>query len=410
VTSGPSAGKTVRVEGRDRVVIGRSPTATLALDDERASRNHCLIEIDPPRVWVQDLGSRNGTLLADGGAPIQGTVELSGPSQLLIGQSVVAVNVPQATAPRSIRCGRCGNKAPPEVAAEDASAAWVCAMCRTAILDEPIVHPDFEVVRELGRGGMGAVLLAKHKRTGEPRALKVILPQAALSDRARKMFIREAEVQKRLDHPNIVRVDELREVAPGIFCMVMELVEGDDAGTLLERHGPLDPRWVAYLGFHAAAGLAHAHGLGIVHRDIKEDNLLVTRENAVKVADFGLAKSYETSGLSGFTRHGDMAGTLPYMAPEQVTNFRDVKPPGDVYALGATLYRLVTGKFPIQPTPDGNMGAFLLRVLEEPMVPVAQRNPAVPAALAAIIERALDKDTLRRFPSAREMAAALQTM
>ena len=145
-----------------------------------------------------------------------------------------------------------------------------------------------------------------------------------------------------------------------------------------------------------------------MHRDIKDANLLVGRDASgglvVKLSDFGLAKSYETSGASGFTRTGDVSGTIPYMAPEQILDFRNVKPAGDLYSMGATLYHLLTGQLAYNFRKEMDP---LVTILEEEIVPVRQRKPTVPAALAAVAERAMKKDPAQRFANAEDMRRAL---
>jgi serine/threonine protein kinase len=269
--------------------------------------------------------------------------------------------------------------------------------------------PGYRVVRELGRGGMGAVYLALEEATGTLRALKIVLPQAALSERARRLFLREATEQGKLIHPRIVRVLELRETRPGVFCMAMEYMDGVNAEELLASEGRsgLDPRLAATIIAQALEGLGFAHQANVVHRDIKEANIIVARDAAggidVKLSDFGLAKSFATSGASGFTHTGELAGTVPYMAPEQILNFRDVRPAADIYSMGVTLYRLLSGAFPID---FGKRDPFLA-VLEDPIVPLRARKPLVAQGLAAVAERAIEKRPQDRFATAETMRAAL---
>jgi serine/threonine protein kinase len=288
--------------------------------------------------------------------------------------------------------------------------AYFCDACKLALLVEPKLLPGYQVVKELGRGGMGAVYLAVHQVLGR-RAIKMILPRAAMSQRARDMFVREATSQAMLDHPRIVRVLDFQETARGIFCMMMEFIEGTSADRLLETSpGGIEPRLAAEIVGQGLEGLAYAHTKGVVHRDVKDANLLVTRgdrgELAVKLTDFGLAKSYETSGASGFTRTGDVAGTIPYMAPEQITDFRNVKPPADVYSMGATLYHLLTN----QPAHNFRSDTDpMITILEDEIVPVRARTPSVPAPIANVVERAMRKDPRERFASADDMRTALFT-
>jgi len=439
VVSGPGAGNTFTFSARDRFVIGRANGAHLQIaDDPFFSRHHAMLEIDPPNVRLHDLKSTNGTYLNG--------IRLTEPTTLHHGDSIsgggshlriaiddiddvdaTAATIAPPTArsiaslvtrsareadPRekvAVRCMRCG-----EVAAHEAARArgehmtYYCEPCQRALVEDPRLLAGYRTVRELGRGGMGAVFLAIDEARGEQRALKMILPRAAMSQRVREMFLREASSQGQLDHPNVVKMFELAEAAKGVFCMVMEFVDGKNAEQLLEaRPAGLEPRFAATIVAQALDGLAHAHARGVVHRDIKDANLLVGYDARgqlqVKLSDFGLAKSYEMSGASGFTRTGDFAGTVFYMAPEQILDYRNVRPTADVYSMGVTLYRLLTNEWVyVRDTKDP-----LVTILEDPVVPVAVRRPDVPASIAAVVERATRKSPGDRFASAAEMRDAL---
>jgi serine/threonine-protein kinase len=269
--------------------------------------------------------------------------------------------------------------------------------------------PGYQVVRRLGNGAMGAVYLALKTNISLRVAIKMILPRAAMSQKIRDMFLREAQEQGRLSHPNVVRLLDFQESSPGIFCMVMEYVEGGDAGELLQQNpGGLEPKLAVEIIAQALEGLQHAHDHGIVHRDIKDANMLVARDKRgavhVKLSDFGLAKSYETSGASGFTSTGTIAGTVPYMAPEQILDFRNVRPAADLYSMGATLYHLLTGQLAYDFSREMDP---LVMILEKDIVPIRKRKPSIPAALAAAVERSLNKDPKQRFADADAMRSAL---
>lgn len=431
VVEGPDTGRSFTFAERDRFVVGRAADATFRVADTQVSRHHFLIEINPPHVLVRDLGSTNRTYLNGEPEPL-GTATLRSGDRLRAGATTFALEVvhppppppvqlspdqqatmqPQAATARpvTIRCFRCGRKAPGEEPSQE-RAAYFCEACRAGILTQPVFPSGYSLVREIGRGGMGAVYAARHQLMGVERALKIILPLAAMTERARRSFVREATEQARLRHPRIVEVHELLEMSPGVFCIVMELVDGVDAATLLaqspERRLPLS--LTATIVGQALDGLGHAHHLGVVHRDVKDANILIaggSPDVAVKLADFGLAKAFETSGGSGFTRTGETGGTLHYMAPEQLLDYRGVRPAADLYSMGVVLYRLLTGAFPLEIAPDENP---LTVLLEKPIVPLHRRAPDLPAALAAVVARALEKRPDRRFSTAEEMKNALLT-
>jgi serine/threonine-protein kinase len=245
---------------------------------------------------------------------------------------------------------------------------------------------------------MGIVYLAHREADGTRVALKLIRPNAPATGIALAKFLREASVLRQLDHPGIVRFEEIGQ-ADGQIYLAMEFVDGIDANALLARHGPLPfPRAVS-LVCQALEAVAYAHKNGFVHRDIKPHNLLVATKNAadrVHLADFGLARIYQDSPLSGLTLAGQMAGTVGFVAPEQITKFREAKPPVDQYATGATLYALLTAQRMYDFPP--RVEQQLLMILQEEPVPIRSRRGDIPAPLAVIIHKALARNPLDRFP------------
>ena len=252
---------------------------------------------------------------------------------------------------------------------------------------------------ELGTGGMGKVYLARQEGTGAQRALKV-LPQAAFGDlELASRFRREAEAMGRVDgHPNLVRVFGCGE-HEGHLYLVMELVAGGDLQARLAQ-GPLPPREAAHLTELVARALEHAHRNGVLHRDLKPGNVLLTAEGVPKVTDFGLARLSEGERL---TQTGAILGSPGYMAPEQAEGSRATDERTDVYGLGALLYAALSAR-----APFGGEGKGLFQVLGEilnaPPPPLRAHGVAVPPALEALCLRALAKDPAGRYPSARALA------
>jgi serine/threonine-protein kinase len=190
----------------------------------------------------------------------------------------------------------------------------------------------------------------------------------------------------------------------------MEYVPGIDAGRWLKQCGsPLLEKRAVDWTCQCLEALQYAHELGFVHRDIKPSNILVVNADGrdrVKLADFGLARVYEASHLSGLTISGDLAGTPPFLAPEQITHYREARPPADIYAIGATLYHLLTGAFIYDFPPRQELR--ILKILQEKPVPIASRRPDLPPGLAAIIGRSLERNPADRFPDARAMRVSLE--
>ena len=255
---------------------------------------------------------------------------------------------------------------------------------------------------------MGTVYRAKRLADGSHVALKTIQPAVAGSERQVQRFLREADILRKLRHPNIVTFHDMGRDGE-LFYFIMDYVPGTDAARLLEREGPLAIDRAVRLICEVLEALHYAHNQGFVHRDVKPANLLVSGDpgfGTCKLADFGLARVYHASPLSGLTLMGDAGGTLPYMPPEQVTNYRDASPAADQYATAATLYRLLTGHYlyDFEELPEQQRLSTIL--LDDP-VPIHDRRPDIPAALARVTHRALQKDPTARFPDATTFRDAL---
>ena len=266
----------------------------------------------------------------------------------------------------------------------------------------------YQLVRELGRGSMGLVYLAVRRADCRPVALKTIIPAAGGSESQIQRFLREANILRELDHPHIVAFRDMGE-SGGLLYFAMDYVRGKDAFQLLKKQGPFDVRRAANLIGQLLDALAFAHGRGFVHRDIKPSNLLVAEQDGAErlmVADFGLAKVYQASNLSGLTMTGDVGGTIPFMAPEQITEYRTARPPVDQYSAAATLYNLLTGSYVYDFPPS--FQHQLLAILNESPVPIRKRRPDLPEALAAVIHRGLARDPAARFPDAAAMRDAVR--
>src|SRR5262249_40746159 len=249
------------------------------------------------------------------------------------------VAAPPKPAPPVLPCPTCGGV--------PATGARLCNRCagQARALPQPI--KGSLIVREMGHGRRGVVSVALSEATGQAVAIKTITPAAAGTPAAVERFRREARTLRALNHPNIIALLDEGE-SNGILYFVMQFVEGTDASKLLRRDGPMTARRAIRLMGPALDALAHAHSHGFVHRDIKPSNLLVTETSGTEkvwLADFGLARVYQASEMSGLTFNGDIGGTVAFMPPEQITEYRDAKPPSDQYAAAASLYNLLTGKY-----------------------------------------------------------------
>jgi serine/threonine protein kinase len=253
-------------------------------------------------------------------------------------------------------------------------------------------------------------MLARDEKNGNSVAIKTLLPEVAVADQSLKRFMREIEVAAALDHPNIVRFLE-SGTHNGAVYLVTEYVEGSDAARLADSQGGRLPyRQAIDIISQSLDALAYAHKLGYIHRDIKESNILITGGESnltAKLTDFGLAKSFTQSGMSGITMAGDMAGTFAYMPPEQIRDFRNVRPTSDIYAIGMTAYSLLAGDIALNLGPGQDMAGTVRAIFEGRIIPLRERVPEVPERVAEVIERALAKEPEQRWQSATAMRTAL---
>ncbi len=423
VLAGPYKGRVFPFDQHDTFLIGRTSDAHLCLTDDRFfSRNHCLLEINPPRCFLRDLGSTNGTFVngrrvshsyLKHGDQIQG-----GESLLLVEVNALAGDEAETnqylrvTQPAVVlvTCLNCGRREQAQATSADEKLTFVCEDCREELRRSPQPVPGYDMMRVLGRGGMGCVTLALEQKGGRTVAIKTLLPECAVSDKAMRRFMREIDVAAALRHPNIVQFLD-RGTNNGVVYLVTEFVDGPDAARLADEQGGKLPYPLAVsIVSQVLAALSYAHSLGFIHRDIKDQNILISDARAdpvAKLTDFGLAKSFAQSGMSGVTMAGEAAGTISYMSPEQLRNFRDVKPQSDIYAAGMTAYSLLTGELALNLRGKSSIAETIKAIFEEPPIPLAQRAPDFPRALCEIVDRALLKDPAQRWQSAEAMRTAL---
>jgi len=258
----------------------------------------------------------------------------------------------------------------------------------------------YEIERTLGRGGMSTVYLARDGALQRPVALKVLAGDLGGDASFRTRFLREARIAARLSHPNVVRVYDAGE-ADGLPYIVMEYVPGETVADVLERAGKLPPEAAVELVAQACEGLQHAHERGLVHRDVKPQNLLVRDDGCVKIVDLGIARAAESTHL---TQHGTILGTAAYLSPEQAAG-EGVTAAADVYSLGAVLYELLTGETPYRFSSLAELAA---KQTSGEIVPPRDVEPSIPDRLEAVVMRCLARDPRFRPPSAAELGADLR--
>ncbi len=423
VIAGPQTGRSFTFDQHETFMIGRSEDAHFCLPHDRFfSRHHCILEIAPPQAFIRDLGSTNGTFV--NGMRVE-TAYLKNGDHIQGGETILAVEVTTGLESHSneaelhlnsipsvvsIQCLNCGVPATVEASRPDARLSYVCDDCREKLKENPQPIPNYQMIRVIGQGGMGSVMLGHSEKDGVAVAIKTLLPEVAVSEQSLKRFLREIEVASKLQHPNIVRYIEHGQ-HNGIVYLVTEFVTGMDAARLAKhRGGRLDFRETVSIIAQTLAALDFAHQLGFVHRDIKEQNILVTGDHpnwTAKLTDFGLSKSFKETGMSGVTMVGDVAGTIAYMPPEQVRDFKDVQPPSDIYAVGMTAYSLLTGAHALDISPKAGIAETVKAIFEKPIVPILSRVGGVPPNVAAVIETALAKNVEQRWRTAGAMREAL---
>ena len=422
VIAGPQTGRVFTFDQHETFMIGRSEDSQFCLPHDRFfSRHHCLLEIAPPQCFLRDLGSTNGTFV--NGLKVE-TAHLKNGDRIQGGETVLEVevstheanqqNFSQSRPPQpdtvpsliTIQCLNCGLPSKAEVSRPDAKLTFLCDDCRESLKKNPQPIPNYQMIRILGQGGMGSVMLARSEKDGRAVAIKTLLPEVAVSEQSLKRFMREIEVAASLRHPHIVSYIE-HGTHNGIVYLVTEYVGGMDASKLSKaRGGKLDYREVVKIIEQTLAALDFAHSLSFVHRDIKEQNILVDGafpNYIAKLTDFGLAKSFKQTGMSGVTMVGDVAGTIAYMPPEQVRDFKEVRPPSDIYAIGMTAYSLMTGAHALDLSPRAGISETVKAIFEKPFVPLNQRLPEVPPRIAFVIEKAIAKEPEMRWRTAGEM-------
>jgi hypothetical protein len=270
-----------------------------------------------------------------------------------------------------------------------------------------VLAPAYVVENEIGRGGMGIVYRARDARLKRDVAVKLLPPELAFRQEIRSRFLREAEMAAQLSHPNIVPIYTVDE-RDGLVYFVMAFVDGETLGARLGARGRLAVDQVRRVMRQVADALAYAHAKGVIHRDIKPDNILLSSDGGrAMVTDFGIARAISnTSGAdSRLTATGVAIGTPTYMSPEQCAGDREVDGRSDLYSLGIVAYQMLSGDVPFRGT---GTGALLVKHISEKPVPITDQVPDLPPWLARIVMCLLEKQPADRFPDAGSLVHALE--
>ena len=270
-----------------------------------------------------------------------------------------------------------------------------------------IIKGRYQIIKKLGEGGMGAVYLAKQISMARNVALKVLQGSYATDDEFIGRFRREARLAASLNHPCIVTVYDFDQGEEGILFIAMEYVDGKSLTEVIRSDGPLDIGRVAGLGIQIAEGLDAAHRVGVIHRDIKPDNIMVVGDEdseKVKLMDFGIARLRDAGTTSRLTRAGVIMGTPAYMAPEQAEG-AEVSERTDIYALGIVLYEMISGSVPFRASTPG---AVLVKQMREIPLPLRTLRREVPESIESVVMKALEKKPENRQRNLREFAQGLK--
>ncbi len=346
------------------------------------------------------------TAALSGGAPAAAVPAPSTPTLAVPGLAVPALQGVPAVHMLPKRCAVCQGRYPADFN--------VCPRDATPLENEDggpdpfvgkVLGETYQVVRLVGEGGMGKVYEARHLRLKDRRfAVKVLHAEFARQAEVVSRFQREAESASAIDHPNVIDVFDVHTTQDGIPYLVGEFLEGEELGAYLERAGQLEVSVAVAIARQVCRALAAAHARGIVHRDMKPENVFITQRDGattIKVLDFGISKA--GSRETNLTRTGMIMGTPSYMAPEQARGDK-VDHRADVYAIGALLYQTLTGHRPFDSEDAASTLTMVLTL--EPARP-RSLNPAVPAALELVIQRAMAKDPRDRYQNTAELDFAL---
>lgn len=366
VEKGFEKGKVITFGGAQSILIGRELSANLCLSDPLASRQHAKLERRGADFFLVDLNSRNGTML--NGRPIHEHILHIGDC-IQIGETMISFLADEVDGKRDALVGQ--------------------------------TIKGYRIIERVGRGGMGTVYKAEQLSLRRTVALKILSPELVKDKSFIHLFIQEARAAAQLNHPNIVQVYDTDHEGD-TFYFSMEFVPHGSVQDLLARDKFLSPGRAVSILTHAARGLEYAERKKIVHRDIKPDNLFIGEDGVVKIGDLGLARSVTEQPLVG--KEGTIFGTPHFIAPEQALG-KQVDHRADIYALGATAYRMLAGTTPYSGT---TIREIILKKIKEPPPPLKSLAPAVPDSLARLVERMMNKNPEERPQSATDLLGELE--
>lgn len=280
-----------------------------------------------------------------------------------------------------------------------------------------LLDGKYQIIDRLGVGGMGEIFKVRHIHLNELRVIKIMRPNIAQDDQSMQRFLQEARTSTMIKHKNLAMLYDFAQLDDGSYYMVWEFIDGTNIQKWIGQTGPLPPRLTVEIAVQALTGLEHLHSMGLIHRDISPENIMLSQDHhgklLVKVIDFGIAKQLaEGDGGQGLTQTGMFLGKLKYASPEQAGFLKEdehLDARSDLYSFGIVLYEMLAGRAPFQAT---NPHGYILKHVTEKPAAIGELNPdvKVPASLEAIIMKALEKQRDQRFESAAEFAASLESI
>src|SRR5437667_1767391 len=280
-----------------------------------------------------------------------------------------------------------------------------------------LIDGKYQILDRLGVGGMGEIFKVRHIHLNELRVIKIMRPNVAADDQGMQRFLQEARTSTMIKDKNLAMLYDFAQLDDGSYYMVWEFIDGTNIQKWIGQNGPMPARLTIEISVQALTGLDHLHSMGLIHRDISPENIMLSQDNrgklAVKVIDFGIAKQLaEGEGGQGLTQTGMFLGKLKYASPEQAGFLKEgehLDPRSDLYSFGIVLYEMLAGKAPFQAT---NPHGYILKPVTEKPVAIHDMNPSVkvPAQLESVVFRALEKSRDARFATAGDFAASLESI
>lgn len=280
-----------------------------------------------------------------------------------------------------------------------------------------LLDGKYQIIDRLGVGGMGEIFKVRHIHLNELRVIKIMRPNVAADDQGLQRFLQEARTSTMIKQKNLAMLYDFSTLEDGSYYMVWEFIDGTNIQKWIAQNGPIPARLAIEISVQALMGLEHLHSMGLIHRDISPENIMLSQDHhgklLVKVIDFGIAKQLaEGDGGQGLTQTGMFLGKLKYASPEQAGFLKEnehLDPRSDLYSFGIVMYEMLAGRAPFQAT---NPHGYILKHVTEKPLPIHELNPAVkvPPQLESIIQKSLEKNRDTRFATAAEFAAALEAI